>query len=133
MIIIYIILAVWLMAWLLPKIAGWLLRSGARKMQRRMFEQMGINPDLYDEAVKASREEKPHGQQYTASSGFGRRRRHAYSGHKRIIPPEYAETVSFVEMAATSTEPWSDHAGSPVFREYRDETQITDAKWTLVK
>lgn len=39
------------------KIAGWLLRSGARKMQRRMFEQMGINPDLYDEAVKASREE----------------------------------------------------------------------------
>ncbi len=63
MIIIYIILAVWLMAWLLPKIAGWLLRSGARKMQRRMFEQMGINPDLYDEAVKASREEKPHGQQ----------------------------------------------------------------------
>lgn len=135
MIIVYVIITVWLLAWLLPKLLRWLLKRGAQKMQRRMFEQMGIDPSVFEQAMNAEQRQAASASGF-AGRGFGGRQRRKSSRRRftgRIIPPDYAETVSFVELTLTGTEVWLDPTGSPVFTEYRSETQISDAKWTLIK
>lgn len=132
MIIVYIIITVWLSAWLLPKLLRWLLKRGTQKMQRRIFERMGIDPSVFGQAMRQESQDAAHSYgDYGNTQHHRRRARRRFTG--RIIPPEYAETVSFAEQAITGNEVWLDTAGSPVFTEYRCETQISDAKWTLIK
>lgn len=136
MIIVYVIITVWLLAWLLPKLLRWLLKRGAQKMQRRMFEQMGIDPSAFEQAMNREQQQTTSSTSGFGGRGFGgkqRRRRPRSRFTGRIIPPDYAETVSFVELTLSGNELWLDPAGSPVFTEYRSETQISDAKWTLIK
>ncbi|MBP3299278.1 MAG: hypothetical protein J6L73_06350 [Muribaculaceae bacterium] len=127
MIILYVILSVWLLAWLAPKLLRWFLRYSARKMQKQMFRQMGIDPDMFNQS--APREEERRGRTQRPGSAY-RRRRAGYSSPRRIIPPEYAETVQFEALALSGHEAWLDSAGSPVFTEYRYESQISDAEWS---
>jgi len=120
-----LVLLFWLLWFSGPYIRRWLMRRGMRYMQDRMYRNMGIDP----EAIR-SQQQQSQGQDYARHSGR-RRRRTARRG--KIIPADYGVTVDFLQLNTDGTERWlQDTALSPVYKEYRNETQITDAQYTLI-
>ena len=89
---------------------------------------MAIDP----EEVRRARKEQPR-KQSGADTDY-RRRKNKSRPYGKIIPEDYGEAVMFEELTVTGQEQWlRDTDKSPVFTEYRKETQITDVKYVLVE
>lgn len=121
-----LVLLFWLLWFSGPYIRRWLMRRGVRYMQDRMYRNMGIDPE-----TMRAQQQQSESQGYTRHTG--RRGRKRTARHGKIIPADYGVTVDFVQLNTDGTERWlQDTALSPVYKEYRNETQITDAKYTLI-
>lgn len=126
MILIYVIVAVWLAVWLAPRIGRWLLHRGMRRMQNNMYRQMGLDPREVERQQREARRAQKQAER-RAQSRQARQRR------GRIIPAEYGDEVQYQVLNITGTEIWLTHtADSPVYRTYRTETQISEAKYTII-
>ena len=118
-----IVLLFWSLWFLGPYIRRWLMRRSMRYMQDRMFRSMGIDP---------AQARNNHEQTQKRTRHTSRNTRYRHTAHK-IIPTDYGVNVEFVQMELDGTERWlQDTALSPVYKEYRNETQMTDVQYTII-
>lgn len=123
--VVIIVLLFWALWFLGPYIRRWLMRRSMRYVQDRVFRSMGIDP-------QQTRMQQEQTQKRTNRRNTRARRRHT-GGTGKIIPPDYGVSIDYVQMELEGTERWlQDTALSPVFKEYRNETQITDVQYTLI-
>ena len=126
--VVVIVLLFWTLWFAGPYIRRWLARRSMNYVQDRMFRSMGIDP----EEVRRARKEQPR-KQSGADTDY-RRRKNKSRPYGKIIPEDYGEAVMFEVLTVTGQEQWlRDTDKSPVFTEYRKETQITDVKYVLVE
>lgn len=135
MIIVYIILIAWLLWLVLPVVSRWLMRRAARSMQRKFYEQMGIDPGIFEGSQGGKRKTNAWETGHRESARGGRRSYRTYGFRRtKTIPEEYGEYITFTVLELTGDEPWlTCTSESPVFKTYVSETQISDAKWTEYK
>lgn len=119
MIIVWILLIVWGIWLLSPIIGRWLRKYFLRKMQRRMFQSMGIDPSIFEQYNEDDTTEQSFSKQH--------RQRNRTNGRK-IIPEDYGEYVKFTVLEITGNEPWLDTKSSPIYVNF-SEMQITDISW----
>lgn len=126
--VVVIVLLFWTLWFAGPYIRRWLMRRSVNYMEERMYRSMGIDPEQVRQARRQAEKEKK-----TASGrGSSRRRAGSYRAGK-LIPADYGEVVAFETLTVTGTEKWlADTDKSPVFTEYRKETQITDAQYVII-
>lgn len=126
---IIIVLLFWTLWFAGPYIRRWLMRRGVNYMQDRMYRSMGIDPARMKQARREAEKEAK-----ASSSGRGHGRRKRWRGHTgKTIPADYGEAVSFEVLPVIGSEKWlTDTDKSPVYTEYRKETQITEAQYVII-
>lgn len=135
---IVIVLLIWLLWILSPYIRRWAARRTANYVQDQIYRSMGIDPKQMRQESQGNRQRRKNDEQTDSARNTRRNSRNSYrsaasASFGKIIPREYGETITFEVLQVVGTEKWlTDTDKSPVTHTYRNETQITDVKYTII-
>ncbi|MCM1004964.1 MAG: hypothetical protein NC402_01555 [Prevotella sp.] len=131
-----LVLLIWALWFFGPQIRRWAMRRTANYVQDRMFKSMGIDPsEVRRQAAEAENESRRRERRArtsrTSRTSYSRRR--TYGRASKIIPREYGDAVTFEVLQISGKEKWLfDTEKSPVNYNYKNEFQISDAKYTVI-